>query len=76
MSAQLQAIERRRAALGREIGQTRAAQRQALSAVRQELAVAGLGLVIGRLLVRRPWLRAAVMAGVAAVAARRLGTRG
>lgn len=75
MKARLGAIARRRAALAVEIGQQRAAQRAIMAALRQEIAFAGLGLIAGRLLVRRPWLRALALGALAAVAARRVATR-
>ena len=59
-----------------EIEQQRAALREALADARTDLAFAGLGLIAGRVLVRRPWLRALVLGGLAALAARRLATRG
>ena len=59
-----------------EIDQQRAALREALADARTDLAFAGLGLIAGRVLVRRPWLRALVLGGLAALAARRLATRG
>jgi hypothetical protein len=76
VKARLHAIAYRRAMLRAEIEQQRAALREALAAARTDLALAGLGLIAGRVLVRRPWLRALVLGGLAAFAARRLATRG
>ena len=76
MKARLHAIADRRAMLRAEIEQQRAALREALADARTDLAFAGLGLIAGRVLVRRPWLRALVLGGLAALAARRLATRG
>lgn len=75
MKARLRAIARRRAALAVEIGQQRAARRLMMEALREDLAFAGLGLIAGRMLVRRPWLRALALGALAAVAARRVATR-
>jgi hypothetical protein len=71
----LRAIARRRGALAAEIRRQRAAQSIIMGALRQDLAFAGLGLIAGRLLVRRPWLRALVLGGLAAVAAKRVAAR-
>jgi hypothetical protein len=71
VKARLRAIARRRRALLAEIRRQRAAQRVTIAALRQELAFAGLGLIAGRLLARRPWLRALALGALAAVATRR-----
>jgi hypothetical protein len=75
VKARLRAIARRRAAVGAEIRQHRAQMRESLAVLRTDLAFAGLGLVAGRLLVRRPWLRALVLGGLGALAASKLVTR-
>lgn len=71
MKARLHAIALRRAALAVEIQRQRTARRMMMGALRQDIAFAGLGLVAGRLLVRRPWLRALALGALAALAARR-----
>jgi hypothetical protein len=75
VKARLHAIARRRAMLVAEVEQQRAAVRESLAVLRTELAFAGLGLVAGRLLTRRPWLRALVLGGLGAFAASKLVTR-
>jgi hypothetical protein len=75
VKARLLAIAKRRAMLGAELEQQRAALRDSLSMLRMDLAFAGLGLIAGRLLVRRPWLRALLLGGLGALAASRLVTR-
>jgi hypothetical protein len=75
VKARLRAIARRRTVLGAEVEQQRTEVRQSLAILRTELAFAGLGLVAGRLLVRRPWLRALVLGGLGALAASKLVTR-
>jgi hypothetical protein len=72
----MHAIAQRRRRLGAEIDQQRAVLRETLAVVQQDVALAGLGLVVGRVLVRRPWLRALALGALAAVAARRLAIRG
>lgn len=74
MKARLRAIARRRTVLGAEVEQQRTEMRQSLTALRTELAFAGLGLIAGRLLVRRPWLRALAL-GLGALAASKLLAR-
>jgi hypothetical protein len=76
LKARLHAIAQRRRGLGAEIEQQRAVLRETLAVVQQDVALAGLGLVVGRVLVRRPWLRALALGALAAVAARRLAIRG
>jgi hypothetical protein len=71
----LHAIAQRRAILSSEIQQQRSGLRESLGVLSQELAFAGLGLVVGRILIRRPWLRALALGGLAALAARRLAIR-
>lgn len=75
MRTRLQAIARRRAELAGEIGRQRAALGESLAEVRQAVAFAGAGLVISRVLARRPWLRALALGALAVVAARRLAVR-
>ena len=75
MSAPLHAIAQRRAVLRAEIARQRAGLREALGVAAQDLALAGLGLVAGRVLVRRPWLRALAFGALAAFAARRAAIR-
>jgi hypothetical protein len=75
MNARLLAIAQRRAMIAAEAGRQRAAQRELLAILRKDLAFAGLGLIAGRALVRRPWLRALVLGGLAAAAAGRLALR-
>ena len=75
VTARLQAIARQRALLRAEIQQHRAGLHGTLAALRNDLAIAGLGLIAGRALVRRPWLRALALGGLAAVAAARLAVR-
>ena len=72
LKSRLHAIAQRRAILSAEIEQQRFGLRESAGVLRQELAFAGLGLVVGRMLVRRPWLRALALGGLAAFAARRL----
>lgn len=72
MRARLGAIARRRAALAHEIRQQRIAQHIIVSQLRQEVAFAAVGLVVGRLLVRRPWLRRLALGALGAFAARRI----
>ena len=76
MKARLRAIAHRRLTLGVEVQQQRAAMRDSLAILRNDLAFAGLGLLAGRLLVRRPWLRALVLAGLSVAAARRITRQG
>ena len=76
MKARLRAIAHRRLTLGVEVQQQRAAMRDSLANLRNDLAFAGLGLLAGRLLVRRPWLRALVLAGLSVAAARRITRQG
>ena len=75
VKARLGAIARRRAVLGAEVAQQRAQMRESLALLRTELAFAGMGLVAGRLLIRRPGLRALVLGGLGALAASMLVTR-
>jgi hypothetical protein len=75
VKARLHAIARRRAVLGADVEQQRAEMRESLAVLRTDVAFAGLGLVAGRLLVRRPWLRALVLGGLGALAASKLVTR-
>lgn len=75
MNAPLAAIAQRRLSLSDEIGQQRAELGATLADLRNELAFAGLGLIAGRALIRRPLLRMLVLGGLAAVAAKRLATR-
>lgn len=75
MKTRLRAIARRRAALVAEIRQQRTAQHVVISALRQDLAFTGLGLVAGRLLAHRPWLRMLVLGALAALAAKRIAAR-
>jgi hypothetical protein len=75
VKGRLRAIAKRRAILGAEIEQQRSGLRESLGVLSQELAFAGLGLVIGRVLIRRPWLRALALGSLAAVAARRHASR-
>lgn len=75
VKARLHAIARQRAMLSAEIEQKRAALRETLATLRKDLALAGLGLIAGQALVRRPWLRALALGALAALAARRLATR-
>jgi hypothetical protein len=72
VKARLNAIALRRAALALEIHVQRTAQRETLAVLRNDIAFARLGLVVGRVLVRRPWLRALALGALAAVAAGRL----
>jgi hypothetical protein len=72
VNAPLRAIALRRTNLTAEIEEQRAAMTEALAGMRIQLAFAGLGLVATRILVRRPWLRAAVLGLLGAVAALRL----
>lgn len=76
MKVRLNAMAQRRAVLGAEIEQQRDALRETLAALRKDVALAGLGLIAGQALVRRPWLRALALGGLAALAARRQATRG
>jgi hypothetical protein len=75
VKARLGAIARRRTVLGAEVQQQRAQMRESLALLRTELAFAGMGLIAGRLLIRRPWLRALVLGGLGALAASKLVTR-
>ena len=75
MKTRLRAIALRRATLGAEAEQQRAEMRESLAILRTDLAFAGLGLMAGRLLVRRPWLRALVLGSLGALAASKLVTR-
>jgi hypothetical protein len=72
VKARLHAIALQRAVLAGEIEQQRTALRETLGVLRNDIAFAGLGLVVGRVLVRRPWLRALALGALAAVAAKRL----
>jgi hypothetical protein len=74
VKARLEAIAQRRDSLSREIGRERIATREMLGAVRNDIALAGLGLAVSRLLVRRPWMRALVLGALAAFAAKRVVT--
>jgi hypothetical protein len=67
----LHAIAQRRAILSSEIQQQRAKLRGSLGVVSQELAFAGLGLIVGRVLISRPWLRAVALGGLAVWAAKK-----
>ena len=75
LRARLDAIARRRAVLGAEVQQQRVKMRGSLAQLRTDLAFAGIGLIAGRLLVRRPWLRALVLGGLGALAASKLAIR-
>jgi hypothetical protein len=68
----LHAIAQRRAILSAQIEQQRSGLRESMGVFSHELAFAGLGLVVGRVLIRRPWLRALALGGLAALAARRM----
>ena len=75
VKSRLRAIAQRRAFLSAEIEQQRFELRQSAGVLTQELAFAGLGLVVGRILVRRPWLRALALGGLAAFASRKMAIR-
>lgn len=75
MRARLQTIAQRRAKLAGEIGRQRAALGESLAEMRQAVAFAGAGLVISRVLARRPWLRALALGALAVVATRRIAVR-
>jgi hypothetical protein len=68
VKARLQAIALQRAVLAGEIGRQRTALGETLGVLRNDIALAGLGLVVGRVLVRRPWLRALALGALAAIA--------
>jgi hypothetical protein len=57
MIPRLAALTARRAALLEEMAQERDGMGELLGAVRTQLAIAGLGLMAGRLLRRSRWLR-------------------
>lgn len=75
MNPRLETIARRRGQLIAEIAGERVQLRVALGAVRQRAALAGLGLMAGRLVARYPWMRLLAVAGFAAYAARHVLAR-
>ena len=75
MNPRLEAIARRRGQLIVEIAGERVQLRVALGAVRQGAALAGLGLMAGRLVARYPSMRLLATTGFAAYAARHVMTR-
>ncbi len=76
MKNRLRAIALRRRALGAEIEDERALLRELLADLRNDVAVAGLGFLAGRLAARHRWVRRAlVLGGVAAMAARHFAAR-
>lgn len=77
MKSRLRAIGSRRAALRAEIDAERAMLGEHLADLRNDVALAGLGLLASRLAARHRWVRRAlVFGGVAAVAVRHFAARG
>jgi hypothetical protein len=68
VKARLHAIALQRAELAGEIEQQRITLRGTLGQLQNDAAFAGLGLVVGRLLVRRPWLRVLALGALGAIA--------
>jgi hypothetical protein len=66
VNARLDAIARRRELLVQQIADEREAMAQALSSLRAQAAIAGVGLLATRLLRRTRWFRA--LSSIAAVA--------
>jgi len=67
MNTRRHAIAQRRAALVREIALERERTAALLGELRTQLALAGLGLVAGRLLGRSRWLRLLALGSAAAI---------
>ncbi len=77
MKARLRAIAYRRATLCAEIGQQRSMLGEVAASLRNDVALAGLGLLASRLATRHRWLRRALLiGGAAAMVARHVAARG
>jgi hypothetical protein len=72
LTSRLKTLSQRRAHLVAEIGRERGVFHTDYAAIRQDLAFAGLGLMVGKLLTRHTWWRAISLAVLAIIAGRRL----